>query len=775
MFSPIKHAFRRSPSAFLLNLLGLSVAFASFLIIMMQVDYDYSFNRCVPHHERIYQVYRGEDTYFCRGLADRMDSCSVHIEASSLMGLFPTEATFTVGEHDFKQDVWLGFTSYLKLFSPQMVVGSVDDLVEGNHILLSESVARRLFGHTDVVGQRLNMGKTAGQAADAMSCVVVGVCRDFAANSLFPSMAWARYYDHAAVKDFTNYNYAYYLRLDSSDNLPLVEQALNDVMKKYAEESGREQTPVHLVPLAETHLKEMGDSASSGRTTMYLLLCISVVIIVVAAINFMNFALAEAPMRLRAINTRKVLGQPVWQLRTELLAESVGITLLAYLLALLWAYLAADTPLQELVQAPLALRYHYGLLLSLLVIALLTGLLAGLYPSWYVTSFPPALVLKGSYGLSPRGKALRTGLVCLQFAVAFVLILCVGVMFLQSRFIRTADYGYNRTQVLAARCPNRTLNKQGDAIRAELLKLSGVEEVALSNFIIGTGDGYMGWGRNDNDHSMNFSCLPVDWNYLRALGIRVTEGRDFNQHDGDVYIFNQAARKQYDWMELDKPILNGNYPVVGFCEDVKFCSMRVDNTQMPMAFFVMGKDHEGWGWRQCINVRVSAGADHFAMPRQLEECVRRVAGDVEVEFHFLDQTFEQTYQDELRFIRQMQLFSLLAILISIIGVFGLTMYESEYRRKEIGLRKIMGSTTREVLLMFNRRYLLMLLASFVVAAPVGWALGTHWLQGFAERTAIPWWLFLLALLLVAVVTILTVTYRTWKNANENPIHCIKTE
>ena len=123
----------------------------------------------------------------------------------------------------------------------------------------------------------------------------------------------------------------------------------------------------------------------------------------------------------------------------------------------------------------------------------------------------------------------------------------------------------------------------------------------------------------------------------------------------------------------------------------------------------------------------------------------------------------------------MQLFSLLAILISIIGVFGLTMYESEYRRKEIGLRKIMGSTTQEVLLMFNRRYLLMLFASFVVAAPIGWSLGTRWLQGFAERTAIPWWLFLLSLLLVAIVTILTVTYRTWKNASENPIHCIKTE
>ena len=181
------------------------------------------------------------------------------------------------------------------------------------------------------------------------------------------------------------------------------------------------------------------------------------------------------------------------------------------------------------------------------------------------------------------------------------------------------------------------------------------------------------------------------------------------------------------------------------------------------------------GEEHYFNVRVAAGADHFAMPRRLEECVRKVAGDVEVEFHFLDQTFDQTYRDELRFIHQMQLFSLLAILISIIGVFGLTMYESEYRRKEIGLRKIMGSTTQEVLLMFNRRYLLMLFASFVVAAPIGWSLGTRWLQGFAERIAIPWWLFLLSLLLVAIVTILTVTYRTWKNASENPIHCIKAE
>ena len=267
MLSQIKHAFRRSPSAFLLNLLGLSVAFASFLIIMMQVDYDYNFNRCVPHHERIYQVYRGEDRYFCRGLADRLDSCSAHIEASALMNLWPTEGIFTIGENDFKQDVWQGFTSYLKLFSPQMVVGSVDNLVESTDIILSESVARRFFGHTDVVGQRIHMGKSAGMAADAMSCVVVGVCRDYAANSLFPSMIWVRYYDRANLKDFTNYNYAYYIRIDSQENLPLVEQALNDEMKKYAEESGRDVNPINLVPLAETHLKEMGDSASSGSTT----------------------------------------------------------------------------------------------------------------------------------------------------------------------------------------------------------------------------------------------------------------------------------------------------------------------------------------------------------------------------------------------------------------------------------------------------------------------------------------------------------------------------
>ena len=227
---------------------------------------------------------------------------------------------------------------------------------------------------------------------------------------------------------------------------------------------------------------------------------------------------------------------------------------------------------------------------------------------------------------------------------------------------------------------------------------------------------------------------------------------------------------------MEKKLLDNDFPVIGVCEDIRYTSTRKDRHQEPLAFIIMGETFKQWGDRLgVVNIRVAAGIDKVAMRRQVSDILTRMGSGERVEAKFLDQELEDLYQEEFRFIRQVGWFAVLCLVITLIGVFCMTMFETEYRRKEIGIRKVFGSSTGEILQMFCRHYSLLLVVSFVVAAPVAWYIGRQWLQGFAERTPIYWWIFPLALLVVGLVTLFTVVTQSWRTANENPVNSIKTE
>lgn len=554
------------------------------------------------------------------------------------------------------------------------------------------------------------------------------------------------------------------------------QQVINKLIELFPELKGETNTEpfLHFTPLADVHFSTVDNKSASSRTTIYLLICVSFLIVIIATINFMNFSLAETPMRIKSINTQKVLGATTCSLRGSLITESVLVSFIAFLLSLVLLLALRDSGMQDLVASDLSFGNHPYLLTATFVLSLVMGLLAGLYPSWYVTSFPPALVLKGSFGLSPKGRQLRTGLVCIQFFVSFALIIAIGIMYAQSRYIRTTDYGYDKDAIVVGNMTDET-RSQTDAAIAEVSRISGVEGASISQFILSSADSYMSWGRGKDDKHLQFDVLPVDYRYLKLMGIRITEGRDFKPGDGDVYIFNEAARAKYKWLTIDQPATTNDYPVIGFCENVKYTSFRNDNNAQPMAFFIYGKDHQDWGGKNFINVRVSAGTDKVEVIRALQKAMEKFSPGHDFNFRFIDQVLDEAYRNELRFTKQILLFSLLAIVISMIGVFGLTMFESEYRRKEIGIRKIFGSTTGEILSMFNRRYLYILTGCFVVAVPFGWWIGQHWLESFAEKTPIRIWIFLISFLLVTALTLLTVTVQSWRTARENPANSIKTE
>jgi len=787
IFRSVLYMARRFKTATVLNFIGLTVAFTACYLFLTQVTYNHSYNKGLTDSERLYRVeVQGifEDSkwgsHVSRVFAEQLATLP-QIEGMSFQHGWTSKWRYLKDGTDFKEQQRGINNDGVKTLAPRLVDGRLywkEGETEG--LIIPASVALKYFGATQVAGRCMRNMKDSIQ--------VIGVFEDFPENCIAPNCIYVNLGDENEGS-LSNWNYNCYVKLHENVDAAELNKTLGQAVTKRIDDwikgqggsgltgpNGEAFTfTARLVPLSETWFSGIDPNEDRGNATVDWILQLScLLVILIAAINFLNFTLAESPMRIKSVNTRRVLGSNTSLLRFCLVGETVLTSVIAFVLAVVVIYLLSQWPfIHDLLVGSIAIEKHLLLLVSLALVAVVVGVVAGVYPAYYITSFQPALVLKGSFGLTPKGRQLRTILLCLQFVITSVMVVYIGILYLQSHFIFHSDYGYDKDEVLQASVWD-VFDKR-DALRSEVLQLTGVKDASYSQFVLGSGDQYMGWGRGDKDHKINFTCMPVDWRYLRTMGIEVIEGRDFESYDGDVYIINEAARKQWNWVEMNKPLLENDMPVVGVCRNIRFNSTRVDNSTAPMAFAILGERYDGWDNLATLNVRVAAGVDKVQMRQKIKNILVRLGVNSDIDVKFLDQELENTYQEEFRFIRQVIVFSLICLIITLIGVFCMTMFETEYRRKEIGIRKVMGSSTSEILSMLSRRYIWLLVGSFVVAVPVAWYIGAQWLMGFAERTPIYWWLFPLALLVVGLITLATVIIQSWRAANENPINSLKNE
>ena len=776
---------RRFKVAMTLNMLGLSAAFAAFIIIIMQLQYDCTFDRSVKQADCIFRVdvvdpERGQMAIMSRPFAEAFTQSSPHILAGMICDIRREEAFFTIEREgkilnyqEVSHKVSPGFAD---VFGPEMVEGDAHALDVRNQGLIPESLARKFFGNQSAIGQCLQMEE---------DCLIVGgVYRDFPENS---SMGNCIYYSMGNENrhSWNNMNYSFYIRVDRPENAAGLIENFKEKNKEAMAvlwNGSDDFSVLRLEPLNGLHFRGQILYDSIPKTswqTVWVLMAIAVIIVMIAGINYTNFSTSLTPMRIKSINTQKILGSPTKEIRMLLMLEAMLVALLSYGLSLIWVELAGKSFLAELVSADMALMNHLYLLGGTALLALLTGLLAGIYPSYYMTSFQPALVLKGSFGLSPAGRKLRSLLISIQFVSSFALIIGALFMFLQNRYMRNSSLGYDRDQLIVCPIAGSQARESYQSLRQQLLNFSGIEEVTYAGNILSSQDQYMNWGRGFKGEEISFQVLPVEANFLQVMGIDVTEGRDFREADhlstAGVYIFNESARQKYQ-MELDDMI--DDSPIVGFMPDVKFASFRMEVT--PMCFYVLGKTMFGnpcevWFWNNYLYVQVKAGSDMFAAMEYVEKTLQTF--DKEYPFHvrFFDEVLDSVYRNETNMGKLITLFSLVAVFISIVGVFGLVMFDSEYRKKEIGIRRVMGASIIEILMMFNSIYLRIMLICFVIATPLAWYGVSRWLENFAYKTPMYLWVYGVAFLLVSIVTLLTVTFQNWHTATANPVDSIKNE
>lgn len=772
---------RRFKMATLLNVMGLSIAFAAFIILMIQLQYDWGFDRFQKNAERIYRVglYTpdwGNQVVVSPPFAEAFVQSSPHIETGALLSSWGSQLALKRGNDTNETSFWCPVNAitpeYASVFDFQMLEGKIESLDNPGYVLIAQSQAEKFFGDEPAVGKQLT--------ADKLSFVVGGVYKDFPQNSVIQNAVYRRIGEKENQDNWNANGYQLYVLLDDPGKK---DQIIADFKNHFNHEYYDWKTKdVRLTQLTDIYYEadaRFDSQKDKGNKTMvFVLFTIAVLIVVIAGINFTNFSNALVPMRIRSINTQKVLGGSDNTLRCAMLVEAVAICLFSFILSLFIVKGMANTWLADMVSGELSLKANIPLLIGAGVLAALTGLLAGAYPAWHITSFSPALVLKGSFGLSPSGKRMRSLLVSFQYVISFALIIAALFIYLQNHYMLASSLGFDKEHVAIVEL-NGQLIKNIEAVENRLEQEVSVQEVSFAEDLLSASDEYTDFGRGYRENNVQFKVFVVSPDFLRLMNIPVISGRDFLQEDsksvGGVYLFNEAARLQYDLVAGEYITGNEWYEappalIAGFIDDIKYASFRTEVA--PMAFYVS----PAAGYRpRYAYIKIKAGADIRDAVASIRKALTSIDKNFPAEIRFYDTILNNLYKRELSIGWLISLFSLIAVFISVVGVLGLVIFESEYRMKEIGLRKVHGATTSQILLMFNKVYVRILIVCFVLAIPVAYYGVNRWMVYFAYKIPMYWWVYAVAFVVVSVITFLTVTFQNWKTANENPVESIKTE
>ena len=779
--------FRKTGVSTLINILGMSVAFAAAMILMVQVRWDTTYDANFEGHKQVFRVENNWmdkglfSTSFSRPMIEIAKTASPNIEAVGTYWTMPHEVTL---KKDGEQTI-LSVpsarvdSSMFSVFPFEWVEGSAREFTAGETAVVSEEYAKTFFGDESAIGKSFKAG-------NGMEVRVVGVFKDMPKNYSMHYGVLVNLGDDF-LDDSNEWSFPAFVKLKDPSLAKETETRMVNTLLEYVGDDVDEaqanefRKGFRIVYLHEAHFERdvRANIASANKAISITLAAIAILLILIAIINFINFAFAEIPFRIKSINTRKVLGEGRGSLVGRQLLHAGLIALTAFAIACLIMHVVSGTSWASYVSDSLALKDNIGILALMLGVALVSALIAGLAPALYSTSQPAALVLKGSYGTSVKGKALRNILVGLQFVLSFLFILMALFVSVQTKFMIGKDMGFDEARVLQTWCGYPAGN-QKDALRSHLLQNPSIEDVTFCDSPI-VSDGKMGWSRTGDDGNQVFmESLPVDDNFVQFFGLQIVEGRDFresdNQNESGSIIPNETFMKMFPQFHVGSLMYGhvDNCEIVGVVKDFNFKSLQ--HAMGPIVLYNWGK--KGWRSFGTMYVRTAPGADFKEASDYIKEAICKF--DPRREPHMitvshLDEWIENMYQSEESLGKLITIASLVALLIAIIGIIGLVFFETQFIRKEIAVRRVNGATVDSILQMINKKYLIMAGASFVIAAPIAYYLMTAWRKGFAYQAPVPVWIFLVALLVVAAITLAVVTLQSWRAANANPVDSLKNE
>lgn len=792
MIRNLLYLFKRFKTAVVLNLFGLTIAFAAFLLIVMQVDYEMNYDAMHSKSGRTFRLEANHGEFehnaiHCLMFSDAFVNSSAHItDYSYRYPFYGGERYCQIDEVDdqgeakvFKENFQLCLPNISDVFDFHMKEGSVGCLSIPGSVLIPESVAKRLFDKQSAIGKRIRMSGSSGwQPVSTTILTIGGVYKDFPGNTTVQNRIYVPMDQLDLLKSsWQMYANEIYVTLDDPLNKEEVLDHFNKTFDFAKSQMGSAQEiALRLTSLKDvyyTHDTTFDFNPKGHRETNYVLLGIAFLILFIAGINFTNLTTSLIPLRLKTINTHRVLGCSIYKLQAISLIESIVICLISYILALFIVNDLSYTPIANWVDADIRLSQYKGLILLTALIAILTGCLAGLYPAIRSTSYAPALVLKGSFGLSPKGKKVRVALIGFQYTVSIALIIVTLFMGLQNHFMTSSEQlGFNKDQVAIVNLTPEIYAKHKPQYIQKLKDYPGIEDVAFSVYELSKEDDMIDleYARHE-DKDVFFKVFYASENFLSVMDIQVEEGRDFTREDLNKaqsdYIINPAAERDFHLHPGDR---FNDRTVLGVSKDFRFNSCRIASSP-----FVFALNNDIPNPKLVSYIRFNSKTNLQEAVAHVRETLKEIDPTFPFEISFYNTILNNLYQKEQTLGKLISLFGIMAILISIVGVFGLVLFETQYRRKEIGIRKINGATTGQILLMFNKTYIRIVSVCFIISIPIAWMGTQQWLENFAYKTPLHLWVFIVAFLIILSVTIGTVTFRNWQAANENPVNSVKSE
>lgn len=779
--------FRKTGVSTLINILGMSVAFAAAMILMVQVRWDTTYDANFKGHK---QVFRLENNWMDKGLFSTSISramieiaktASPNIEAVGTYWTMPHEATLKKYGEEMVLSVPSARvdSSMFSVFPFEWVEGSAREFTAGETAVVSEEYAKVFFGDESALGKHF-------KADNGVDVRVVGVFKDMPKNSNMNYGVLINLGDDY-LNNSNEWSFVAFVKLKDPTLAKETETQMVNALLDYLgdnvdeEDADEFRKGFRISNLHDAHFERdvRASISSSNKAITVTLAAIAILLILIAIINFINFAFAEIPFRIKSINTRKVLGEGRASLIGRQLLHAGLIALVAFAIAALIMHVIAGMSWASYVSNSIALKDNIGILILMLGIALFSAVVAGIAPALYSTSQPAALVLKGSYAMSVKGKMLRNVLVSLQFVLSFIFILMALYVHVQTKFMMSKDMGFPQENILQVWC-GYSAGAAHKPLKDKLLQNPSIADVTFSDNLI-VSDQKMGWGRTGDDGEQIFmEVLPVTEDFVRFFDLQIVDGRDFresdNESDAGVYIANETFINMFPQYHVGS-LIGGhvdNTEIVGIVKDFNFKSLQ--HAMGPLVLLIWGKTQ----WRNfgVMYVKTAPKSDFKEISSYIKEAVCAFDPTREpdqVSVRHLDEWIKNMYKSEQSLGKLITIASFVALLIAIIGIIGLVFFETQFIRKEIAVRRVNGATVGSILKMINKKYLIMAATSFVIAAPVAYWLMTAWRKGFAYQAPVPVWIFLVALLAVAAITLAVVTLQSWRSASANPVESLKNE
>lgn len=766
-----------------LNIFGLAIGMAGAILIAILLQYMLSYDRFHKDEDQLYVIsnldhFNGElhawkttPTILGPSIKEAMPEIQAYTRVD-----IGYSYLFTVGEHKIQTDKG-GYVDpgFFSMFSFPMLSGGVDeDWKSGSGIIISASFAKAMFGNENAVGKTLRLDTTS-------YFKVAGVLKEMPQNTKFKAdffLSW-QYADQQGQLDSNWENNAVntYIKLNKGTDLMAFNKKIEGFTQAHNE---KVKTKIFAVPLKDDYLynqEENGQYASGRIVIVRCLTVIGILLLLIACINFMSLSTAQSERRAREVGVRKVIGATRKRLVLQFLVESVLLALIAFVIAIGIVKLLLPA-FSNLVETKLSWHFGPGGWVITVAVMILTGLIAGSYPAFYLSSFAPVKVLKGTLGKKGSKLNARSVLVVLQFTIAIILILTTIMITQDTRYVQSRDSGYDRNGLLYSNLDGH-LGKNYEPLRNALLKSGAVTSVSRNMSPITqryTDSWNFSWpGSTQEDLKTDFIRYGSNAEMVKTLGMHLVKGRDIDVYkypaDSTAAILTETSVKI---MRLKDPIGaiirrqgGGTWHVVGVIKD--FIIEQPFDKVAPMII-------EGpAAYLQTIHYRLNPNRPVAANLATIKGIFDQFNPDYPFAYHFVDNAYAEKFKENKKFGQLSLLFAGLTIFISCLGLFGLITYMAETRTKEIGVRKVLGASVSGIIALLSKGFVRLILVSFVIAIPVALLIMDKWLSSSVYSIGIQWWWFVVTVLIAVLIAFLTISFQALKAARANPVQSLKTE